>query len=172
MRSLSWTSDRADDLAAKWCVTISAVKRYAAEASQLVQEDVRQDPEMRALSAAALRKIVEDCDTVARIYGPSAKGKRRTEHPHVVVAALRTKIEAVRAMTQLMGLNMPEQHEVHHINEALEREHEQLFELLRERLPEDVFAAVLQAVAGDEPQRPGLRGSGPAPTGAASDPLN
>ena len=155
MRSLRWTSDRTEDLAQKWGVTKSAVKRYAAEASQLVQEDVSQDPEMRGLAAAALRKIAEDCDNIARLYGPqkskSGARDRRNEHPHIVVHSLRVKMEAIRSITQLLGLDAPARHEVHHLHEALEREHEEMFARLRSRLPHDVFECVVAALADDEP---------------------
>jgi Glu-tRNA(Gln) amidotransferase subunit E-like FAD-binding protein len=145
MRALRWNAEQRFRLAEKWGMREPSVRKLAARASRIVQDEIESDGETRGVAAAALRKIATDCER----FSLEARVGKKPQY-QVAVNALRVKLEAVRAIAALCGLNAPQQHEVKHVMEALEREHEEMFSRLERRLPHEVFQQVLAALSGDE----------------------
>jgi hypothetical protein len=142
MRQLRWDTEQRFALAEKWGIKEPTVRKYSAKASRIIQEELESDGETRGVAAAALRKIAADCELFSRAM--------RSKRPQVAVNALKVKLEAIRTIAALCGLNAPQQHEVRHVTEALRREHEQMFERLERNLPHEVFQQVLRALSEDD----------------------
>jgi hypothetical protein len=142
MRDLRWNTETRFALAEKWGLREPTVRKYSAAASKLIQSELEDDQETRGVAAAALRKIAADCETFARAM--------HAKKPQIAVNALKVKLEAIRTIAALCGLNAPQQHEVRMVTEALKREHDQMFDRLERRLPHEVFQQVLEALSEDD----------------------
>jgi hypothetical protein len=142
MRQLRWDTEQRFALAEKWGIKEPTVRKYSAKASRLIQEELESDGETRGVAAAALRRIAADCEMFSRAL--------RAKKPQIAVNALKVKLEAIRTIAALCGLNAPQQHEVRQVTDALRREHEQMFERLERNLPHEVFQEVLRALSEDD----------------------
>lgn len=149
MREMRWNTEARFRLADKWGMQESSVRKLSARASKMVQEEIETEStqETRSVAAAALRKIAGDCEVFS--------GSLRSRSPHSALLALRVKLEAVRTIAAMCGLNSPQQHEIRHVTEMLQREHEQMYERLERRLPNEVFQQVIQALSADSDAKAG-----------------
>lgn len=90
-------------LAEKWGLRYETVSRYAAEASRIVSSTVIGSEELKARLNLMLDTCISDLEAVKRSCGT----KSRT-----TVDAIRGKIDAIKALAALNGVDEPIKHDV------------------------------------------------------------
>lgn len=90
-------------LAEKWGLRYETVSRYAAEASRIISSTVIGSDELKARLSSMLDSCIADFELVKRTSGPGSK---------TTVDALRGKVEAIKAVASLHGVDAPKKHDV------------------------------------------------------------
>jgi hypothetical protein len=90
-------------LAKEWGIRVETVSRDAAEASRTIRGNIISHDDLRARLHLMLTAIIADCDAVKRSCGTKSAA---------TVGALKTKIEAIKALAGLEGVEAPRQIQV------------------------------------------------------------
>lgn len=85
------------ELAKLWKISERSVEGDAGEASRRIREGVMLDDDLRASVVATLQDIAKSAGEIVRL-------SNRTKQPRTAVEALRTKIDAVKAMAAIAGV--------------------------------------------------------------------
>jgi hypothetical protein len=92
------------ELSKKWTVSERAIEGDAAEASRRIRDGILLDEDLRANVIATLQDISASSETIAN--------RLRLKQPRTAIEALRTKLEAVKAMAGVAGVEAPKKVQV------------------------------------------------------------